>query len=190
VASTVGICNRGLQKLGATRITSLDEDSVNARACNACFEELKQSEIRKHKWRFAIDRVELAADASSPAFGKENSFTLPADCLRVIAPYPEMNLEELDWEIEGGKIYTNDDDPLYVRYLKNITDPNLMDPTFREALAARIALELCEQLTQSNTKKAELKEDYKDSIRDARKANAIESVPARGPEDSWVTGRS
>ena len=64
-----------------------------------------------------------------------------------------------------------------------------MDILFREALAARMAYEMCEELTQSNTKKAELKEEYMDAIKAARKASAIQNVPQVGVEDSWITVR-
>jgi hypothetical protein len=43
--------------------------------------------------------------------------------------------------------------PLYIRYAKRVTDPNAMDPLFREAFACRLAAEACESLTQSATKR-------------------------------------
>lgn len=154
MASETSICNRALQKLGAARISSLTENSNNARSCNACYEELRDDELSKYAWSFAIDRVELAADVAEPAFGKARSFTLPADFLRVLAPYPEMDINDRDWTIEGNKIYTNDSDPLPLRYIKRVTNVGEMSVYFREALAARIATELCEEITQSNTKKS------------------------------------
>ena len=57
MASEVDICNRALSKLGAARITSLTEDSVNARACNAMYESVRDAELRAHPWNFAMKRV-------------------------------------------------------------------------------------------------------------------------------------
>lgn len=189
MASEVDICNRGLQKLGASRITSLLQDTPNARSCNTAYPNLRDKLLRSHPWRFAITRATLAADATEPDWGKANAFQLPSDCLRVLAPYPEDNLNSHDWEIEGRKIYTDDSDPLYIRYIKREEDPNQFDALFAECLSALIALELCEEITQSNTKKADLKEDYELSIREARKANAFESISAAPPEDEWITKR-
>lgn len=189
MASKVEICNRALQKLGAKRIISLTDDSSNARACNVAFEPVKLSLLRKHNWSFSIQRASLPADVPAPAFGPQNSFTLPADFLRLINPDSWMNYDSLDWVIESKKILTNDSAPLQIRYVADVTDPNQMDALFREALSSLMALELCEEITQSNTKKADLRQDYKDIIAEARRANAIE-VPAVMPyDDPWVTVR-
>lgn len=189
MASKVEICNRGLQKLGATRITAMDENSVNARACDAAYDSLRQAELRANVWSFALDRASIAADAAEPAFGMAYSYTQPSDCLRVLDPYPFDDFADRDWQIEGRKIYTDMTAPLEIRYIKDVTEANTMDALFREALAARIAIELCEQLTQSNTKKEALKAEYKEIIATARKVNAFEKIAQTPPEDSWITSR-
>lgn len=190
MASEVEICNRALQKLGARRINTLTEDSVNARACNAAYTELRDAELRAHTWNFAIERASLAADATAPAWGRANSFTLPSDYIKLADPYPEDNENSRDWQVEGGKILTDESAPLYIRYVKRATDANAMDPLFREALASKLAVELCEAVTQSNTKKQAAMEGYVQAIRQAKKANAIEGVPAQPAEDSWITVRA
>ena len=189
MASTVEICNRALQKLGAKRIVSLSDDSVNARACNAAFESIKLAELRNNTWNFSISRAQLAADVIAPSFGPAYSYTLPSDFLRLLPPDPESNSERLDWSIEGKKIFTNDSAPLEIRYVANVTDPNQMDAAFREALSCKLAYELCEELTQSNTKKADLREDYKKAIQDAGLTSAIEKPSVLPPEDVWITVR-
>lgn len=189
MASEASICNRALQKLGAERITSLLEDSPNAQECNASYSELRDFELSSHRWNFAIERVALAADATAPAWGRANSFTLPADYLRILPPYPEDNVQYRDWQIEQGKILTDDTAPLNVRYVKRVTDPNLMTPSFREALSALIAVELSERLTQSNTKKAALRSWYEEIIAKAKKNNSIQNPAFIFPEGTWLTGR-
>ena len=189
MASVVEIYNRALQKVGAKRVVSVDENSNSARACTACYESLRDAELTDHRWAFAIKRANLAADSTAPEFGRETSFTLPADCLRIIPPYPEMDNFDRDWVIENGKILTNDSAPLYIRYIARITDPNQMDATFREALSARMSFEMVEELTQSPGKKEALRQDYKDAIAKARKTSAIQSVPIVGVEDSWIAKR-
>lgn len=187
MASSTSICNRALFKLGAGSITSLSENSVEGRACNAVYEELRDAELRAHPWSFATKRVQLAADAEAPAFGKSNSFTLPADCLKVLED--DLNSLSKDWLIEGRKIFTDESAPLSIRYTSQVTDPNVMDPLFREMLACTIGLELCESLTQSNSKKEGLREDYRLASNKAKRANAIERIAQQPPEDEWVTVR-
>lgn len=189
MASDVSICNRGLQKLGAGRIVSLTENSTNARECAACYEELRDAELRAHTWGFAIKRVQLAADTSAPVFGPANSFTLPADFLRLLPVDPEDLTNSEDWRIEGRKLLTNDSAPLNLRYIYQCEDANEMDALFRESLASRIAYELCEKITQSNQKKQAAANDYKRAINEAKRVNAIEKEAEESPEDTWVSVR-
>ena len=81
MASVVDICNRALQKLGAKRISALAEASSSARAVNLAYTIIRQAELRKFDWNFAITRVQLAADSPAPTWGRTNSFTLPNDFL-------------------------------------------------------------------------------------------------------------
>lgn len=190
MASVVEICNRALQKLGAKRITAITEDSVNARACNTAYGPVRLAELRAHPWSCAIARAQLAASSTEPLFGRERYFPLPSDYVRLLPPDPDYNDNANDWQIEAGNIITNDSDPLDVRYIYDLEDPSLMDPLFREALSCKLALELCEELTQSNQKKESLRADYKMAIKEARRVNAILNIAAKPPEDEWVTIRS
>ncbi len=190
MASDVGICNRALQKLGARRITSLGQDHVNARACNIAFEPVRDALLREHPWNFAIKLASLAVAGTDPIFGRNRSFQLPTDYLRLLSKFPEDNDNTHDWQIQGKKIHTDDSAPLEVRYIAQITDPNEMDALFREALATDLALEMCEELTQSNTKKAALVVQRKVVIGRAKKTNAIENVAAVPFKDEWESVRS
>ena len=108
MASEVGICNLALQKLGAESISSLTEDSRNARAVNACYAEMRDAEISAHPWSFARTRATLTASATTPDFEFTYQFTLPVGALRLQLP----RQAGLDWELEGGAILTNDGTPL------------------------------------------------------------------------------
>lgn len=190
MASDVEIANRALQTLGAKTITALSDDSRNARSVNACFIPLRQKELRIHTWNFAVERVVLAASATAPTFERATAYPLPSDFLRLLAPDPEGNYNNRDWQIEGRSIITDDTGALNLRYIKDVTDPNLMDPLFREALAMSIAYNLAEPITQSNTKKKDAYALYNDVIAEAKKVNAIERIALEAPEDTWVTVRN
>jgi len=153
MASEVEIANRALQLLGASFIVDLADKSNSAIQMNKVFNPIRLWLLRIHIWSFAIKRASLPADATPPAFGRNNAFLLPADWIRTAPRYPEENREDVDWEIEGRKILTNDSGPLEIRYGADITDTNLMDPLFREALSAKMAEQAAEALTQSNSKK-------------------------------------
>jgi hypothetical protein len=187
--SNVSICNLALQKLGAARIASLSDDSKNARECNACFEHLRDAELRTNKWKFTLSRAVLAPSSTTPAFLYSQAFPLPTDCLRPLYP----SRLGLDWKVENhegvASLLTNDGNSIQLRYIKRVTDPTLFDPLFVEALACHIALHLCESLTQSNSKKEAAERAYLYSIREARRMNAIEIGIPKQPVDEWLLAR-
>jgi hypothetical protein len=187
--SDVGIANLALQKLGAGRITSLTQDLREARSINACYEAIRDRELRAHPWSFAKARAALAPAADAPAFDFNYAFPLPVDFLRLLRP----NTTDLDWSIErqGGVrcILTNDGSSINLRYICKITDPTEFDPMFVDALACKLAWHCCEEITQSNQKKADILAEYKMVISEARLANAIEAGPDDGPIDTWDLAR-
>lgn len=187
--SEVSICNLGLQKLGQARIVSLTEDSTAARECNACYETLRDKELRAYKWNFAKKRATLAASSVTPDHDYDYAFPLPTDCLRLLPP----SRNGLDWSIESHEnqtcILTNDGDSLEIEYVARITDPTRFDFLFTEMLACKIGWQLCEKLTQSNSKKAEISNEYTALKREAKQVNAFENVSEEAPEDPWLAAR-
>jgi len=200
--STTDIANRALQMLGANTILALTDATREARAADTCYDSCRKAELRSHPWNFAVKRVILAPDATAPAFGYAYQFTLPSDCLRVPLPRDAT----LDWRAEGNKLLTNTlQSPwlgatqassstgtgakLMLAYIADITDTTQYDALFIEVLAARMAVAMCDQITQSNTKKQAIEGDYKALVSEARKVNAMENLPAEPVEDPWFLGR-
>jgi hypothetical protein len=183
--TVIDCCNSALQRVGAATILSLSDNSPEARACSVAYDSNRRDELRKHPWNFAITRAVLAPDSTAPLFGYDYQFTLPSNCLRVL----RSSDYDLDWRIEGRKILTNNDTTLYIRYLADITDPTQWDGTFYNVVAGALAIDLCEKLTQSNTKKQVLVEQYREDVRLARRMNGFESGPEAGPDDLWWIAR-
>lgn len=193
MASVVEVCNSALQKLGADRISSLSDNSRNARAVNAAHTRVRDKLLRRYAWGFAIKRDELAASSTDPLFGPAKQYPVPSDFLRLLPPDPEANLNSLDWRIERGPsgrvIVTEDGAPLQIRYISRVTDPNEMDALFLELWAVELALDICQEIIGSNTKKEALREDRKMILAEARQVNAFESVADEPPLDTWITAR-
>lgn len=183
MASEVDIANRALSLLSAAHIVALTDDSPNARKVNLAYPIVRDSELQAHPWQFARVQVQLAADLVAPLFDYSSAFTLPADCLRIL-PYPNA-----DWTEHNGKIYTNDSAPLNLTYVKRETDTAKFHAAFVAALAAKIASELCFEVTESNTRDAALEAKYKDAIRLARRTSAFAAPSNDMPEDDWITTR-
>lgn len=183
------VANRALQKLGAQRITSLNETTKNAKACNLCMEPVRDRLLRAHRWRFAIKRAQLAAEVPTPEWGRGYSYPLPSDYILMAQEYPEDQSYLIDYEIENGRILSDSGSPINIRYISRVTDPSVMDPLFAELWAAEMALEMCEELTQSNTKRVAIERDIERIEKKARRSNAIEVRPQTQPEDEWISAR-
>ena len=197
MTSDVDICNLALQRLGTKAISSLSEDSTAGRECNRVYEHSRDSELRSHPWSFARARAELAADSTDPAFGYAKQYPLPAGFLRLL---PVRNIARgffslggidpnIDWQIEGTKILTDDSAPLQIIYLQVIEDVTAFDQLFKDLLVARIAMDISEKVTQSNTKKANAETRYVAAKAEAKRVNAFERPPLESPTDTWVTAR-
>lgn len=198
MTSNVEIANRALTKIGANRIISLEDNTKEGREVKSMFTILRDAELRKFNWRFAIKRASLAALVDAPAFGYARQFRLPADYIKALQigdwfPGPDMTdyigADTTPYQIENGVILTDDAAPLSLRYVARIEDPTLFDPLFVEAFACKLAMELAEPITQSSTKRDQARGEYKDAIAEAVRANSIEAPPAKVADDTWIMAR-
>lgn len=190
--SAVAIANRALQKLGASRIDSFDQDKPNARSASACYSILRDKLLRSHPWNFAKKRASVAALTDGTTWGSLNRYQLPNDFLRLLRSVNDGiggTESPKNWVIESDAIVTTDAAPLEFIYIARITDPAKFDALFIELLATTMAHEMCEEVTASNTKKADLKEDIRELLAEARRTNAIEIPPQEPPEDDWLVAR-
>jgi len=185
MSSVVEVCNKGLDKVGHGPITSLADGTKAANLCTRNWETIRDQVLRDHPWNFAVKRAVLAPSVTAPLWGFGYSFPLPAKCLRLIEV---RDLSTGEYELEGKAILANAT-ALYIRYIDQITDPNEFDALFIDAVATRLAFELCESLTQSNTKKNELWQEYQDSLTRAMRADGQENPPAPFEEDEWIAVR-
>lgn len=192
--SQVEIVNNALVKLGAGRITSIDDDSKQAEVARAIWAMKRDAELAAYPWTFAMARAELPALADAPAFGWARAFQLPADFLALVEVGEFWVLYQSDeftpaFQIEGRTVLTDEASPLRVRYLKQITNAGLFPALFAEALSCRLAAEMAESLTQSASKRELAWAEHKQAIREARRRNAIEQPPQPIPESGWIRAR-
>ena len=194
MTSVVEICNSALNMLGAANITALTEDSRNARLCNQRYVPLRDAIFRTHYWNCLIKRVELAADATAPAYEFDKQYTLPTDCIRIIqvGGFHNGSSSMLDsgqvYKVEGKKIVTNEEE-IFLTYLAKITDPSVYDTLLVETIAARLAAELCYAITQSNTLAAQLNAVYLDKLKEARFVDASEGTPYDIDASTFINAR-
>jgi hypothetical protein len=185
--SNVSIANRALQKLGAKRISSLDQDHPNARSMNAAFTRVRDRELGRYDWSFAIKRASIAADGDGPTWGDWNRYSLPNDYISLMRD-DETGIA-VDWKVEGLYILSMDSSPLQFRYIARIDDPNTFNVLFVEVLASALALDCCKEIADSAADKQLLQVEYDKDVATAKQRGAIEKGAQDFPEDSWIAAR-
>lgn len=180
MASEVQICNLALSHVGAASIQSLEDKTKEAGRCNLLYEPARDAVLREHKWSFATKRETLALLPDEDKVDEwEFAYQYPSDCLAAREIYNDFNnvrrdgllhhdhqhhahgnTDRINFEVAVNKgktakiIFTNKEDAELI-YTAEITDPNLFDTQFRDALAWKLASELARPL-RANPKMEEL----------------------------------
>lgn len=183
--SIIDVCNKALDKVGQNPITSLGDGGKAANACNRNWPLVRDTVLRDHPWNFAMAREVLAPSTVAPAWGFTAKFPIPSDFLRLIEI---RDLSTNEYQLENGHIHANAT-ALYIRYIKRVTDPNVYDSLFVEAVSTRLAAEMCETFTQSTSKKRALFEEYGENLIRAKSVDGQENPPSTYEEDEWIEAR-
>lgn len=200
MASTVDIANFALNNLGASNISSLDENSKAARIVNQRYEAVRDAVFRAHPWNCLIQRAQLAQEIDTPAFGYNYQYALPTDpfCLRVLEfsngtlSYPQDNITNNSggpvFVIEGRKLLT-DEGTARIKYIGRVTDTQQYDASLVEALAARLAAEVCYAITGSTSMVQIQTSLYEAKINEARFNDATEGATQRLEASDFIESR-
>ena len=161
--SEIDICNLALLDCGAAFITSLAEESVEAKACSLLYPLTRDKVLREHRWNFATKTVAPAIVAGS--FGKyTTAFQMPDDCVRVVGM---VDSPFLDFKEMGNVIYCNASS-IKVEYISNALPVGRYDASFVSALAATLAARLIYKFNQSTNAQAAKEASAKEALRMAR----------------------
>lgn len=168
MASKIEIVNNALVTLGETTINSLSEDTTAAKVANVKWDFSRRFCLRLQPWAFATERKELAQENTTPAFQFEYQYLLPADCVRLIQVY-----QDLDYRLERNRILTNRE-TCRIKYVKDETNTGMWDPLFTEMVAAKLAYELAYTIPRMNSLIGTMYELYEEKYLLARVANSQE----------------
>jgi hypothetical protein len=184
-ASSVDICNQALSWLGADLITSLSDNSAEAKTCLANYDLLRDAVMEVREWTFAIQRLSLPPMVRAPVYGYSKQFLVPSSVIRVLS-VPDsptsgstvgLNgggadwLQDVEfWRMESqpeGRVILADRQTLVIRAIVRVTNEALWSPTFLQAFAARMAAEIAMPLTESRQLQSDMHELYAAKLRDA-----------------------
>ena len=178
------ICNKALVLLGATTITSLDDDTVNARALSKIYETDLRVLLAECKWNFATKRAMLAQVSVTQAWEYTNettTFAKPSDCIRIW----DTNDSSAVWREEGDYIIA-DVSSLGVKYVYYLDDPTKYPSYFVQAFVDLLASSITYLVLNSKTKAIEMFEKYETvSLPNARTMNS-QTGTQQLYNDSWI----
>ena len=197
MSSVVDICNEAMDVLGAATITSLDENSKEAKLCNRRFTTVRDQVLRSHPWNSAIRRATLAKDSATPAFGFTNQFSLPTDpfCLRVLSFFTDSINQDIAayetqvmFKIEGRKVLS-DETACKIIFVARVTDTEEYDSLLSSTIAHKLASEVAYAITGSASLSGQIFQLYQARLSEAKAMDAMEGVPDRLTSSEFIDVR-
>lgn len=142
------ICNQALLFIGATKIQSFTDGSLEGEICEQFYQSTVDELLTRQYWKFATKYKQLAQLNKSGVNGFSKAYALPTDFLSVqgIEGY------NVEYEIAEGVLYTNADS-VKLKYTHAV-DVNSWNPAFKLLVAYQLASIIANPVT-SNTTKAE-----------------------------------
>ena len=182
MASKVDICNFALSRLGSSSITSLTDNTIEAKACNLLYDDLADEVMVEGEWTTTVVRTDLAQTTNTPTYEFSLEYQLPVSpfALRVLSideGIPGAN----NYRIEGDKLLTNLTS-VNIRYIGRITDTQQYGVLLQRAIVARLALELSYRLTGDKAFSATLQDQYNNVL-----ASNLSADNQQGHKDVVVT---
>ena len=147
MASKVQICNLALARLGAARITSLTDNTAEAKLCTLMYDDLAEEVMVEGAWSSTINRASLNQTTNTPSYGYDYEFQLPTNpfCLRVLAVDEDIPGDN-SYRIEGDKLLYNSS-TVKIKYIGRVDDTQSYDPMLKRAIVSRLAAELAYPIT-------------------------------------------
>lgn len=193
------LVNSALRKGGGVkRIMALTDAVGTAGIASDILAQERDDLLRAGVWNFAVTRVKLGQLATLPAFGWAFAYGLPSDCERVVSVHDNSagtgavpyKLESI---LQPDNSYINavvsDANTIYLRYCRQITDPNLMTVSFRQVLILRMAKIFAISIAKSNPLFQALDAEEQKAFRKAMSVDGIEDMSDPLPEGSWASSR-
>lgn len=189
---SVEIMNMALDLLEEEPILSMEDNRAAVRWMKRNYEPVRKAIIRQHPWNFALARALLFVEANAPIFGWRFSYVLPSDCLRVLplTSNGHPNSHSIDFVVEGRRILTNAGSPRPLRYLSNVTDPNVFDPMFVQVLAASLGMRAASFITGKMNYAQLCKQSAAEALAQAQMVDGLEGTPEKPEADDWINGRN
>jgi hypothetical protein len=183
--------------LGERQLASLTENRESRRVLDAVWDAgLIDFVLEQGLWNFATRAVRIDyAPSITPPFGYRRAFDKPTDWILTAAvSLDEYFTDPFRQYVDEAGFWLADYDQLYIKYVSNDTsyggDLSLWPRSFSNYVSAHMAHMASLRLSQSEEKRARLKEDAKSALSSARGKDGANEPPAPMPRGTWSRSRS
>ena len=178
------ICNLALQKIGDQSITSLDDNTLEARSCKLHYPVVLAECLMLNTWNFATILANLTRLTEAPVFDWSYAYQLPADFARITKFNSfDTNDRIANYEINGNTLLT-DEDHASIAYISTSPDPSTFTPSFVSILSLRLASALAKPLAGSMDLKSQLLQEFERAVAEAGRTDANSTRPKK--IEPWV----
>lgn len=197
----LSLYNGALRLLGERKLASLSENREPRRLLDAVWDNGATEGAVKHclqlgQWTFAMRTARVDYSPSvEPSFGYRRAFDQPTDMVKLSALCSDEYFKQPLLEYADERQYWYADlDTIYVRYVSNGADYgadlSLWPESFTKVVEGYLAAEICENLTQSETKLQSVEKKFSTALKSARSLDAMNKPTAFMPVGSWVGSMS
>lgn len=197
MTSTVDIYNMALGHLGKQpNVSSVSESSKEAEQCAIFYPQALKATLRAHDWKFARKRTALASLGNPPSTW-DYEYAYPNNCVSVRHVIADDATTENDANYQSFEVANNDtrlviysdqEDAVAV-YTGYVTDPNLFDPLFVNALSWHLAFYLAGPLTRKTDLQQTAYAAFESIVSRAQAADQNERKPADNYKAPWLAAR-
>lgn len=190
MASKTQILQLAAQKLSTALLTSITDDSPQARAMALCYDPMLGIALRRHVWNFATMRKNIQAQATpTPEYGFSFYLPLPGDFVRLDEAGTKCKYK-IENDGANHKCIAFNAQTLNIRYVRLETNAQLFDPLFYNYFSTEIALQVARSLTDAETAVQRLFVMRKEDLDEARLVDSIEEPPDELEDGEWVDARN
>lgn len=186
--SKTSLVNKALTLVGANAITSITDDTNNARVVNRVYEIALKSILGECRWTFATTRTTLSVSADTLAWyhtDEGNLYVRPSNVVRIFG----TNDDDAVWREEGDYIIS-DTAGLGIKYVYYHDDPSKYPSAFLEAFIDKLCTDICFMILNSASKaEAFLQKYIRISLPKAMAENAQIGTHQYLKDDAWENAK-
>lgn len=190
------LCNIALARVGQRQfIDALDEDTTEAESCSVLYGPTRDSVLAEFPWRFATRRATLAVLASVTRSEWQYAYSLPEDFISAQSLYAGKRNPAADerpaYAIEmndagNGLILVTDTEDAELKYTARVETVSLFPPLFVDAVAWKLAAELCLALPIKPQVGLRMSEGYGLAIAKAAARDAQQAQEDQPPDSEFI----